>query len=322
VLCHQNRRAPGSARASVNIPEELQDIKNALEGRKFLEKHVLLCPPGEPTTNGVLSYCLHQISVLAGLPKQALNAIRATAFLLEEVEEEAINETVRSSFDSQITDFTSDMKLLVDDINTKIDTHLKAALAQWKQTTSATKPPMAAPPYGTQLLTNPGSYASVLINPPPHINPRLAAREGIKARQFLMEGGDESGTANLDPQELKMIISKALKGLGAVEGKIRSVTSHRKNEGFLIEVDSDALANWMADPINKVELCSNIGDGVSFRTRAYNVIAFNSLLNLDTEDPKHLAEVNEVNELGINTIKSLCWMKRIAKGHQDKNQHI
>jgi hypothetical protein len=43
------------------------------------------------------------------------------------------------------------------------------------------------------------SYANALINPPPHADPRLAARAGIKARQFMFEGldreSDEQPTA-------------------------------------------------------------------------------------------------------------------------------
>jgi hypothetical protein len=118
---------------SITILEEDQDIKNAQDGRKFLEKRSLLCPPGEPATNGSLAVCLHQISAMGTLSKQVVNAIRSAAFLLEEVEEEAINETIRSAFDSQIREFTSDVKLLVEDVNTKIDAHLKAAMMQWSQ---------------------------------------------------------------------------------------------------------------------------------------------------------------------------------------------
>ena len=89
---------------------------------------MLLCPPGEPVSHEALSICLHQISTLAGLPKQAINTIRSAAFLLEELEENAINETVKDAFDSQITEFTLDMKMLIDDVNTKIDEHLKTAV--------------------------------------------------------------------------------------------------------------------------------------------------------------------------------------------------
>ena len=115
---------------SITTPDELQDIKNAHDGRKFLEKYSLLCPPGEPASNAALSVCLHQISLLAGAPKQVVNAIRATAFLLEELEEIAINETIRVAFDNHITEFTSDMKALTDDVNTRIDNHLKETIEQ------------------------------------------------------------------------------------------------------------------------------------------------------------------------------------------------
>ena len=82
---------------SLSTPDELQDIKTAQDGKKFLEGHSLLCPPGEPLSHGALSVCLHQIAAIQGVPKQAVNAIRSTALLLEEMEDDAINETVRDS---------------------------------------------------------------------------------------------------------------------------------------------------------------------------------------------------------------------------------
>src|ERR1700678_591263 len=74
--------------------EEQQDIRDALDGRKFLEKCSLLCPPGEPSTHQSLAICLHQISVMAGIPKQMINAIRSVAFLLDELEDIQINTTL------------------------------------------------------------------------------------------------------------------------------------------------------------------------------------------------------------------------------------
>ena len=59
-----------------------------------------------------------------------------TAFLLEEFEKHALNETVRDTFDSQITEFSLDMKQLIEDINSKIDTHLKEAMDQLVKTTT------------------------------------------------------------------------------------------------------------------------------------------------------------------------------------------
>src|SRR6202522_3389663 len=118
--------------------EEHQDVKDSLEGRKFLEKHSLICPPGEPPTHHLLYTCLHQISAMAGVPKQVVNAIRSVAFLLDEIEDSHINMTLREALDSQMTEFTSDFKLLVKDTKEKFDEHVKTAGNQ--------RTDMAAPP--------------------------------------------------------------------------------------------------------------------------------------------------------------------------------
>jgi hypothetical protein len=185
---------------SVAIPEDMQETKDAHDGRKFLEKLSLLCPLGEPITNTALSYCLHQVSAMPGVPKQTINAIHATAFLLVEIEELAINETVRDTFDSQITEFTSDMKLLVDDVNTKIDNHLQGALDQIDKAALKVATKIGAGARPNQNVTT--TYASALINPPPNINPKLAAKEGIRARQFLLTGIKESAFGQYDTQRL------------------------------------------------------------------------------------------------------------------------
>ena len=164
------------------LAEDCQDVKDSLEGRKFLEKHSLLCPPGEPPTHQSLHTCLHQISALAGVPKQVVNAIRSVAFLLEEMEDSQVNNTLREALDSQMTEFTSDFKLLIEDAKEKIDEHVKAT--EQRLANLATHP--------VQPKSTTGSYASALINPPLHVNPRVAAREGIKARQFMLMGLKET----------------------------------------------------------------------------------------------------------------------------------
>ena len=310
---HNTRKRNGS----VSIPEEFQDIKNAHDGRKFLEKHMLLCPPGEPATNAAISYCLHQISGMAGVPKQTVNAIRATAFLLEEMEEMAINETVRSALDSQLTEFTMDMKLLVEDVNNKIGDHLKATLDKIEKATSKiiTSAPTAVshgPGTVGQSATTTTTYASALIRPPPNVDPRLVAREGIKARQFLLTGIKESRLGQHDTQELKAELNKAARESGLTGGKIRSALK-QTGGNILIEVDSDAPAVWFANKVNRAEFCSNIGDEVTFKPRTYNVLAFNAPLNLITTDRGHLEEVNEANGLEELTITAMRWAKPLDR---------
>jgi hypothetical protein len=64
---------------------------------------------------------------LPGLQKPAINAIRSIAFLLDEMENLQVNETIREALDSQMTEFTSDMKLLIEDTREKLEEHVKKA---------------------------------------------------------------------------------------------------------------------------------------------------------------------------------------------------
>ena len=310
-----SRPATRKGGGSVTTPEESQDIKNALDGRKFLEKFSLLCPPAQPTSNGSLAYCLHQISAMAGVPKQTVNAIRASAFLLEELEDTAINETIRTAFDSQITEFTSDMGLLIEDAKLKIDQHLKESFEQATKATGTTQlthnhNAQAHSTVRTPSAANP--YASALINPPPNVNPILAAKEGIKTRQFLITGLGESALGIHDTQKLKTALNKTARDLGLKEGKIRSLIT-QKDGSVLIEVDTDASVVWFTNDINRIEFCSALGDGVAFKTRIYNVLAFNVPLNLSPSEESHLDEINEANDLEDNTIMTIRWAKPINR---------
>lgn len=295
---------------SITTPEEYQDIKNASDGRKFLEKLILLCPAGEPASNSTIAICLHQISAMAGLSKPAINAIRAAAFLLEELEENAINETIRIAFDNHITEFTADMKLLVEDANTKIDDHIKESIEQVKRTIGTTQPAASQNPTNGQAPTS--TYASALINPPPNVNPRIAAREGIKARQFILLGIKDSAFGQYDTQKLKAELNKAIKELGCAEGKIRSLTTQRDGN-TLIEVDSDEAAKWFANNTNRIDLCSILGEDVVFRSRIYNILAHNVPLTMEPDNAKHRDEIHETNDLEIGTIVGARWAKPINR---------
>jgi hypothetical protein len=286
--------------------EEHQDIKNLTEGRKFLEKHSLLCPPGEPSSHQSLSTCLHQIAAMAGLQKMAINAIRSVAFLLEEMEDTQINEVLRSALDSHMTELTSDMKMLVEDAKEKIDAHVKAS----EERLSNIPAPM--PTQNNQQAFTTGTYVSILVNPPAHANPKVAAKEGIKARQFLIEGIRNSKLSHLDTLKLKAELNKFLTELNMPTGKIRSITSSRGG-GTIIEADSDAAAHWLSDADNQRKLCDVIGSNTEFRSRTYNIIAFNVPTDINPDEANHRQEINEVNDLEASTITATKWAKAIDR---------
>jgi hypothetical protein len=244
---------------------------------------------------------------MAGIQKPVLNAIRSIAFLLEEMEETQINLTVKEAFDSQTTEFTSDMKILVEDAKEKIDRHIKDAEDRLAEALNkvTTQP--------QQVKSTASSYASILgTTPPPHANPRLAAKEGIKARQFVIEGISNTKFFHLDVFQLKTELNKLLDGLGITAGKVRSASKLR-NGGTLVELDSDESTAWLMDQENRVKLCRKIGPDVTFKTRTHSIIAFNVPLAINPEDRKHRQEVCEANNLDHDIIPAMRWVKPIDR---------
>ena len=286
------------------IVEDLQEIKDPLEGRKYLEKHSLLCPPGEPPTHISLATCLHQISGLAGVQKPVINAIRAVAFLLEELEDTHINEVVRDALNVQMDEFTSDMKEMIEHAKSKIDEHIKESVERLK--TSVQPQPQAPAQYSQATST----YASVLVSPPAHANPRIAAREGIKARQFMIEGIKNSKFSHLDTLQLKTELSKILTNTGLISGKIRSITNVR-NGAIIVEMDSDNATKWISNKTTQDKICEDIGANAQFVARAFNVIAFNVPLALDAYQVEHREEICEANDLDKKAITAIRWAKAV-----------
>jgi hypothetical protein len=310
------RAASRAESDSLSLSEERQDVKDSQEGRKFLEKHLLLWPEGEPATHASLSTCLHQVSAMAGVHKTAVNAIRAVAFMLDEMEDTQIHLSVKEAFDSQITEFTSDMKTLIVDAKTKLDTHFKATEDRLAQViNNSVTQARQAPTAGT-------TYASMLSTPPPHANPRIAAREGIKARQFLMEGLSETKFSHTDVFQLKGELNKIIGTLGVENIKIRSINKLR-NGNALVEMESDEATAWFADKENRTNFGNKIGPSIKFCSRVHNLIVFNVPLALDPDDPKHRQEICEANNLDQDTIPAARWAKPInRRSPEQRTAHL
>ena len=296
------------------VPEEHQDIKDSLEGRKFLEKRLLLCPIGEPSTHASLAACLYQIAALSGVPRTVLNAVRSVAFMLDEMEDTQINLTVKEAFDSQITEFTSDMKMLIVDAKEKLDDHFKVTEERLTQAINISAAQVKQTPTNT--------YASVLTTPPPHANPRIAAREGIRARQFLLEGISNTKFSHTDVFRLKTELNKILGDLGADKVKIRSVNKLR-NGGALVEMESDEATVWLTNTDNRSKFNEKIGPNVNFCSRVHSLIAFNVPLAINPEDPKHRQEVCEANNIENDVMSAARWAKPInRRSPEQRTAHL
>ena len=301
-----------------------EDVHNANDGRRFLERNLLLCPAGEPPTITSLSYCLHQVSEMKNIKPPIANAVRAVAYMMEEMEENAVNELVRDAVISQTNELAQDMKCLVEDAKEKIGDHIKTVLNQL--TTLIPAPVAPSPETSPDSQTTPPSqhtYADALINPPTHANPRLAAREGIRARQIMLEGIDQSSKiGTMNGLELKVEFNKIMEGLG-YEGKGIRLVTNLGNRGTLIEMENDHALNWLKKTENSFAFRVEIGPDVMVKQRTHPIIAFNTPLTFDPGNPDHIAEFREVNNVDQDTNLTLRWLKPpLRRTQEQKTAHL
>jgi hypothetical protein len=315
----QNKPNTRKAGAPTTTILSKEDVRNAVEGRRFLERKLLLCPAGEPITNVSLAYCLHQISESGGISNLIANAVRAAAFLAEELEENSVNIVVRDAVLSQLGELTQDMKSLVEDAKEKIDSYVHSKSLETTLPLPTSPPGASAAPGGPTQRT----YAQALINPPPHADPRLAAREGIRARQIMLEGIDPTSKfGHLNGAQFKVEVNKILGQLG-LEGKgIRSATI-QKNKGVLIEMEDDYAAGWVSKPENQFSLCVEIGPDVVVKPHVYSVIALNAPLTINPDSREHQTEIGEVNHFGPEKLAAIRWVKPITRRTpEQKSAHL
>ncbi len=254
-------------------------------------------------------------------------AVRSAALLVEELEEYAIAEMIRDTVNIQLVGVTENLQLLSSDVKEKIDQKLVESTKEMEKYTNnlsriVTKLESAATHTTNQPNATAGAtptyngvktYAQTLVSPPSHANPKLAAREGIRARQFMLEGViRESKMGEMNNTQLKSEFERILREAG-IEGKgIRMVTKQRLG-GILIEVENDKVAAWLRRETNAREFCEGVGPGTKFKMRTHELIAYNVPLTLEPTNSNHIIEIHEVNQLETGTIKSARWVKPVAR---------
>ena len=75
----------------------------------------------------------------------------------------------------------------------------------------------------------------------------------------------------------------------------------------------DHATRWIKEESNARSFCTAVGANVNFRNRIHNLIAFNVPITMEPDNPTHIKEIHEVNQLEPNTIKSARWVKPIAR---------
>jgi len=322
---NKRRRGNESPPSSFLYTDEYDtnQINNARDARKFLESRLLLVPDGATPTPNVMSTALFQIAAMQGVPGLAMRAIRAAAYLMEEIEEEAIAITTRDAVADQMTYMMEEMKNITEHLKETITAEIANQIKTIEETTTAALKQIKE----AKLSNQDGNHNKIEI---PHtqiagrmatrgkeIDPRIAAREGIKARQLLLDFPQISPIHNVSNTEVKNIIQKAINQacVEDITHEIRS-TERLPNKGILIEMLTDEGAKWIKSDDNMCEIFAAMGEqgrGGKWRKRTHNIIAYYVPIAFDPENEDHLEEIMDNNKIPHEDLAKVRYAKPIER---------
>ena len=205
----------------------------------------------------------------------------------------------------QLNELGTDLKDFITDTTQHIYEYLDNKIAEISNATKAlvelvTAAVATSPSLGSTNVGHihpPLDYRQALAKPPPHVDPRLAAKEGIKLHQFFLEGiARDSEIGKMMAAEARKVVNKAIDKAGGGEHKAQSAIQQSK-EGLLVEMDSDMGAAWMKVNTNSRSFCNALGPGISVRQWLYSMFAYNASMVLNPDNKDHLKEIAEANDI-------------------------
>ncbi|EDR07525.1 uncharacterized protein LACBIDRAFT_327838 [Laccaria bicolor S238N-H82] len=200
---------------------------------------------------------------------------------------------------------TKDLRELTEGIKEKVVEEVEKKTAVMEKKTAEL---MEVVEKAAQQAGNTGSslYRDALVRAvsgaPLDANPRLAAKEGIRQRQLLIDLPKDSRLRECAIMVLVGKFSEAMGKATANQHKMRSALK-LQNSGVLVEMATDEGTTWLASKPNTGAFLQELGESeASFKTRSYNVIAYYVPLNLDTNSDKDRKEIEETNTLVATTL--------------------
>jgi hypothetical protein len=278
-------------------------------------------PDGATLTLDALSTTLFQVAALQGMGRLAVNAVRAVAFLLKEIEVGEIAVVVRDIANEQFNEMTRDLKEFAEGLKEKVAEELekKTAILEKRTGELAEVVEKAAQQAGS---IGGATYRDALIRAtsgaPPDTNPRLAAKESIRQRQSLIDLPRESKLRECANSVLVGKFSEAMGKATAQQHKIRSALK-LQNGGVLVEMVTDEGAAWLASKTNAEAFLRELGESeASFKMRSYNVVAYYVPLSFDTNSEKDRREIEEANGMPKGVLTKIRWIKPPMRRQPDQ----
>jgi hypothetical protein len=355
----RDRDAPGTTRITRSTETENasmsrkeietltgQEVSNAEEGIRYLE-HTLLTVPGAPLSADTLSGALFQVSMLPGIrgSKANSNAVRAIAFTLAGIESQDRSQLLTSAVVEKLEEHleltrqetlaaTKEQEKKLAEITLaateKIEVYTKTmmeglkAVAQGINENAATITETSTKYRDALLQSNPASNPTN-SNTAPKLNhlaplpPRVQAREGVRARQILIDIAPDPTTGSIALAEdsistLKEKLDKALMASdpGVCDSRTKAVTRLR-NGGILMELDSDEAVDWFAHQRIRDNFLGKLHPSASIKPRTFQIVVQFIPLTFRPDRDTDIRELEEVNGLEKGDILQARWIKPASR---------
>ncbi|KAF8518177.1 hypothetical protein JB92DRAFT_3113124 [Gautieria morchelliformis] len=227
-----------------------QEIRDSDEGRIYLER-TLLTVPGASWTTDTLSTAILQVTQYKGVPRQAVNALRSIAFVMESIEDDTRYERVMCRVKESLAAEGNALSIKVAEATEMLDKATAAADATAKLSRQI------AEDAATAINETSTSYRDAMVKvaditqrapaSAPTLDARVRAREGIKQRQVLVDAA-ALGERILAEMDNAGLMTRANEIISAMDTEgVRTVISTRRltNGGVLFELNDEAAARWL-----------------------------------------------------------------------------
>jgi len=263
-------------------------------------------------TLDTLSTTLFQVAAMQGLRCQAINVVHAVAFLLKEVENEAIEEAIRDIENVQFNKVTNNLREFMGGLKEKLVEEMEGKMAALEKKMNKLMEVVEKAAQQAGSIGN-ASYRDALtrvtLGAPLDANPCLVAKESIRQHQSLIDLPRGLSLQDYANSVLVSRFSKAMGWVTAQKHKIRLVLKI-KNSRVLVKMVTDKGAAWLASKPNAVAFLPELGESEAlFKTRSYNVVTFYMPLSLNPSSKKDRKEIEETNNIPEGSLTKVRWIK-------------
>lgn len=312
----------------------------------YLEERLLLAPNQDIDLTTITSAIIQVAHLTAPkkLPIQIKNALLAIAVLLRQINlvetaaplASELAEQMTPYYDTQLQTLDTAAEAMVQQMQealeqstTKMIAKITETAASYsKATTEIQNMANAINNTTTELNATTKTYKEALKSKPSGnspgplmADPRAIAREGIRARQILIDtpraGGasKHKGSSNTTILEIANDIIKTMPG---GDGKKIQTVNKLANGGLLMELDSQESATWLRQNDTRTRFIALFDDKATIRERHFNIIGSFIPFTSKADTEAGLREIESVNNIPAQTITRGKFVKPEYKRRKDQ----